>query len=187
MLQQLMRLATILLSISFLALSGCIFNPDRKPPSKPKPIMYLAPISPRNVLQNMITAYTGRDSVGTAAVYDVSYQGTSNDPGAPIPIVQFSKDDEVRHVGRLKLDPNIVSVFLDLGQVSTWQRLDASAGDPPGWAVIPITASRVQIEDISVQTRYESTNQIIEYTFKPTSTTPGDTTWTIVRWTEFAN
>jgi hypothetical protein len=153
----------------------------------PGPIQYPPPSSPQNVLLNLIKAYTSRDSVGTAAVYDAAYQGTSSDPGAPQPIVQFGKDDEVHHVGRLKLDPNIVSVFLDLGPASTWQRFGPSASDPPGWAIIPIPASRIEIQDSSTNTRYEATNNIIEYTFKPTVNAPGDTTWTIVKWTEFAN
>jgi hypothetical protein len=187
MFQRLIRVAAALLMVAALLATGCIFSPDRKPPSKPKPIDYEDPISPQNVLLNLIEAYTNRDSVGTAAVYDASYQGTSSDPGAPQPIVQFSKDDEVRHVGRLKLDPNIVSVFLDLGSAPTWQRLDGSVSDPPGWAVIPIPASRIEITDNSINTKYEAVNHIIEYTFKPTVGAPGDTTWTVVRWTEFAN
>lgn len=187
MFHRLIRVAAALLMVAALLATGCIFSPDRKPPSKPQPIGYLSPDSPQNVLQNLITAYTNRDSVGTAAVYDVAYQGTSNDPGAPTPTVQFDKDDEVRHVGRLKLDPNIVTILLDLGPPPTWQRLGPSASDPADWAVIPIPASRIEITDNSIQVTYQASNDIIEYTFKPTVTAPGDTAWTVVKWTEFAN
>ena len=59
--------------------------------------------------------------------------------------------------------------------------------DPSDWAVIQISSSVIRIEDISTATTHESTNQTMEYTFRPTEPAPGDTTWTVVRWTEIAN
>ncbi|HSN69395.1 MAG TPA: hypothetical protein VLV48_09130 [Thermoanaerobaculia bacterium] len=177
---------------SLTLLSGCIFSPEKKDPPKAKPpLQYLKPISPSNVLQNLVASYMNRDSIQTAAVYDLNYQGTSTDPSLPTQIPAFSKTDEVRHVGRLKLDPNIVSVFLDLGSPGTWQVLEGYASDPVGWKVIPITSQTVKIEDISRATTWQSVNQVIEYTFKPTPVSGApeaeDTTWTVVRWTEIAN
>lgn len=186
------RLSVILFLAALTLLSGCIFSPEKKAPRKTVPkIEYLKPISPSSALQNLIAAYQNRDSVQTDLVYADDYDGTSTDPSLPTQIPAFSKADEVRHVGRLKLDPNIVSVFLDLGSLGTWQVLDGYASDPPGWKIIPINNQTVRIEDISRATTWQSQNQVIEYTFKPTFV-PGapaeeDTTWTVVRWTEIAN
>lgn len=189
------RLSVILLLVALAALaamSGCIFSPDKKEPRKTgTPLQYLKPISPRSALENLVAAYKNRDSVQTAVVYANDYTGTSTDPSLPTQIPAFTRTDEIRHVGRLKLDPNIVSVFLDLGATNTWQELPGYASDPPEWKIIPINNQTVRIEDISRATTWQSQNQVIEYTFKPTAV-PGapaaeDTTWTVVRWTEIAN
>ncbi len=186
------RLPVILLLAALALLSGCIFSPEKKaPPKTIPPLEYLKPISPSNALENLVAAYKNRDSVQTAVVYAIGYTGTSTDPSLPSQIPAFSRTDEIRHVGRLKLDPNIVSVFLDLGAPNTWQELPGYASDPPEWRIIPINNQTVRIEDISRATTWQSQNQVIEYTFKPTAV-PGapaaeDTTWTVVRWTEIAN
>lgn len=143
--------------------------------------------SPQQTLQNLVFAYNSRDSVVTAVVYDDTYSGVSVYPGSPPGGLQVSKSDEVRHVGWLKLDANIVSILLDMGHAATWQRLPGALGDPPGWAVIPIPNSTVRIDDHGTSTIWESKNSTMEFTFKPTVNAPGDTTWTVIRWTEFAN
>lgn len=182
----------MLFLVGLTVLSGCIFSPERKKAAPPvPPPNYLKPISPANVLKNLIDAYVARDSIETAVVYDNAYVGTSTDLSLPTPIPAFSKTDEVRHVGRLRLDPNIVSVFLDLGTPTAWQVIDGGPSDPAGAKVIQITSQTVRIEDISKATTFQSQNQIMEYAFVPTHV-PGapaaeDTTWTVVRWTEFAN
>jgi hypothetical protein len=148
---------------------------------------YLPPSSPQNVLQNLVTAYNDRDSVQTGLVYDVSYIGTgATDPSVPDPLPDFTRQAEIRHVGHLKIDPNIVSVFLDLGPPTSWQRLPAPASDPPGWAIIQLTSSTVRIEDIGRSATLEAHDNVMEFTFKPT-VTPPDTTWTVVHWVEIAN
>lgn len=181
--------------ILIVAVGGCGKKPvgpdDGDIDHGPVPPKYLAPISPQNTLQNLISAYTRRDSVETGVIYDSNYQGTSTDPSAPTPVSTFTKADEIRHVGRLKLDANIVSVFVDLGSPTTWQVLDGNASDPPGWKVIQVTSQTVRIEDISTFHTWEARNNVIEYTFKPDSI-PGapaaeDTVWSVVRWTEIAN
>ena len=156
-------------------------------PGEPVTATYLSPTSPQNVLQNLVRAYVMRDSVETAAVYDGSYQGTSTNPSAPIPISNFSRWDEIRHVEALKRNNNIVSVFLDLGPPATWHRLPPDASDPADWAVIPIPASTVRIDDAGTATLWESVNRVIEFKFKPTVNGPTDTTWAVVRWTENVN
>lgn len=170
-----------------LALAGCGDDPVKpKPPGDAGLPHYFPPTSPQNVLQNLVIAYEARDSVGTAAVYDSAYVGSTVDPSAPTPYPDRSRQDEVRHVGRLRLDPNLVSVFVDLGLPSSWQRLPGSAGDPAGWAVIQISNNTVRIEDIGRATTWNAMNNFMEYAFKPTIIGP-DTTWTVVRWTEIAN
>jgi len=177
------RTVLVLLALFLALATGCIFSPERKPPTKTKPPEYLPPNSPTNVLQNLIESYTGRDSVETELVYDIAYQGTSNDPSAPGGAYQFTRASEVRHVGALKLSRDIVSISLDLGPVLSWQVLPGNASDPPDWVIIPIPASTVQINDVAHNTVYESVNRVIEYTFKPTVVS-GETVWTVVRWTE---
>lgn len=138
-------------------------------------------------LLNLLTAYQTRDSVKTALLYDDAYTGSSIDPSGLIGDFAFTKADEIRHVGQLRLDPNIVSVLVDFGPQSSWLRLPADASDPPEWARIQINASIVRVDDIQSSTTYEASNNPMLYDFKPTVAAPGDTTWTIVRWTEFAN
>lgn len=183
---RLRAMAAVFLLVSLVGVAGCgDDNPVR--PQPPAPFQYLAPTSPENVLQNLVSAYVRRDSVQTAVVYNDGYAGVSTDPSHPSPIPAFSKSDEVRHIARLKTDPNIVLVELDLGSRSSWQRLPASPSDPPNWAVIQLTNWTVRIEDIGRATTWQATNNIMEFKFHPTVAPPGDTTWTVIRWSEFAN
>jgi len=177
--------AAAILSLLIAAAAGCGKKTVGPEPGDPGLFHYLAPTSPQNVLQNLIFAYAKRDSVETAAVYDSTYQGTTTDLSSPTPVLTFTKADEVRHVGRLKLDINLVSVFVDLGSPSTWQRLPAYVSDPPDWAIITIANETVRIEDIARATTWNISNNTMEYKFKPTVAAPGDTTWTIVQWSEF--
>lgn len=176
-------LALLLLALALL--SGCIFSPERKPPSAtPPPPSYEAPTNPTAVLRNLIKAYMARDSVETDSVYYVNYQGLSPDLLTP-----YSRSDERRHVGRLKLDPNIISVFLDLGPPATWQLIDSYATDPPGCKLIVITSQTVRVEDIVLATTWQSTNQTMEYVFipipVPTAPAAADTIWKVYRWKEY--
>ncbi|HET9950381.1 MAG TPA: hypothetical protein VFS09_01175 [Candidatus Eisenbacteria bacterium] len=176
-----------LLLVSSLALtSGCIFSPDKKPPTVKPPIEYLAPVSPGNVLLNLIKSYEARDSIQTGLVYDADYQGSSTDPSLPQPTVNFLREDEIHHVHRLHDDPNIVGVTLDLGPTATWVVLPPNAGDPADWVVINTNIQTVQITDNAQGTNYASSNRLIEWTFKPT-TNGSTTTWTVIRWTERIN
>src|SRR5690349_3393225 len=177
MFYRLRRGAPLLLGALLLLAAGCIFSPERKPPTKIVEAPYLAPISPSNVLQNLVTSYTRRDSVETALVYDVNYSGSSNDLSGVIPPSSFTQADEIRHVGALKLSTNVVGVTLDLGSPNIWVRQPGNASDPPGYAIINIPASKVSIDDVGLNRIWESTNRVIQYTFKPTVKAPGDTTW----------
>ena len=79
-----------------------------------------------------------------------------------------------------------MSVNLDLGQPPTWVVLPPNASDPPEWKIINTNFQTVTIRDITSFT-YESSNRQIEWAFKPTAVAPGDTTWSVIRWTEIAN
>jgi hypothetical protein len=184
---QLKRLTPILF-LAALAATGCLFSPDKKAPPKKTPIVYPPRRSPQEALEFMKAAYEDRDSAQTFVIYDVNYQGTSTDPSAPIPVSNFTRADEVRHVGALKLSLNVTSVRLDLGPSATWVRLPPDAADPPEWAVIQINSGKVEISDVDRGVTYEAASNPMTYTFKPTPdpAAPGDSIWTIVKWTEFA-
>jgi hypothetical protein len=166
-----------------IAITGCDKKQDGGglgPGPQPQPL----PNSPTTTLLNMITAYEGRDSVGTEAVYDVAYEGTSVDLADPRPTITFTRSDERHHVGILKLEPNIVGVSLNFGPQSAWVRLAPNASDPPDWAVLQIDQANIQILDINTGTTHQAQNNRMTYTFIPTVAAPGDTTWKIRRWEE---
>jgi hypothetical protein len=166
------------------ALAGC--GKDEKGPvgpGAPAPT-YLAPTSPSNVLENLRRAYENRDSVQTAIVYDNDYQGASIDPSGIIGDFAFTKANEVRHVGELKLETNIVSVLADFGNPAAWTRMGPDPADPPDWAQIQINVAAILVDDITTST-FQTQNQTMIYKFKPTVAAPGDTTWKVVGWTEF--
>jgi hypothetical protein len=179
--------AATLVYILLVAVSGCGKNSVAPEAAGVTPFQYLPPNSPQNVLQNLVSAYVRRDSVATAAVYDSTYQGTSTMPSAPIPVLEFTRADEIHHISALQQNRNVVSLSVDLGPPSTWQRLPADASDPADWAVIPIQFFRVEIRDAGTGMVYMATNNLMEYAFRPRVIAPGDTTWTVVRWIELAN
>lgn len=179
-LTHLVRPASVLL-LAFSA--GCLFSPDQKPPKPVVPFEYAGFFAPQATLLTMIQAYERRDSLKTAEVYDTDYNGSSIDPSGIVGNFNLSRLDEIRHVGRLKLDPNIVSVQLDFGNQASWARIPPDAADPSEWAQIQINFASIRVDDIGSST-FESTNQALSYIFKPYVNAPGDTTWRIVRWTE---
>jgi len=180
---RLSRIVPFLLLVSALLASGCIFSPDKKPPKKIPPVVYPLQTSPEFTLDKLVKAYNERDSIATMAVYDTSYTGSSTDPKNVIPPVSLTYRDEIDHVHRLHDDPNIVSVSLDLGPEYSWRREPAKASDPPDWAIINSNFQSVLINLVGGGGS-GSTNQIIEFAFKPTVTAPGDTIWRVIRWTE---
>lgn len=166
------------------ALSGCLFSPERKAALSTPPPIYPEAKNIKQALTNMIAAYEARDSVGTEAIYDVNYQGTSVDLADPRPTLTLSRVDERHHVATLKLDPNIVSVNLNFGPQAAWTRIPPDALDPQDWAVIQIDQANIQILDINSGTTFQAQNNKMTYTFIPTVAAPGDTTWKIRRWEE---
>ncbi|HEU4334176.1 MAG TPA: hypothetical protein VFT32_06730, partial [Candidatus Eisenbacteria bacterium] len=123
-------------------------------------------------------------SVQTAIVYDDDYEGASIDPSGIVGDFAFTKAEEVRHVGRLKRDTNIVHVLAELGSSASWTRMGPDPADPPEWAQIQINFATIQVDDITTSS-FATQNQTMVYKFKPTVAAPGDTTWKVVEWTEF--
>jgi hypothetical protein len=186
-----MRLHTRTIGVSLLVCCsalglGCgskkstLLGPSPAPP-------YPALTSPENALVAMIRAYARRDTVELGLVYDDGYQGTSidQDDWAPVAL-SFTKADELRHLAVLARTTSITKVSVNLNPVV---RRYTDAADPAGWASIQNPIRTVEVEDgatlYSVYLSYET----LTYKFVPAtpdSTSPTDTTWKIVRWSEVA-
>ena len=146
--------------------------------------------SPFNVLAALETAYECRDSVEFKLLYDSLYVGRTfdqRDPGNPGQYT-FNKADEVRHVVALARQLSITEIDLTYPPVLT-RFTDQS--DPAGWATIFLPSGlRLNITDGSTSYFIASDRETMEFKFIPTSpdsTSPTDTTWKIVRWSEVAN
>ena len=168
-----------------LPITGCIFDP---PPDRPKPpdtSPYPKLSTPENVLEAMRKAYQRRDSVEYALLFDDNYFGESRDqlnPGGPLTLT-FDKTEEQRHMGRLNRKTTIITVDFDLGN-SLIRYTDPN--DAP-WATIQTTTARIEINDNPTSYNLVSSNEIIEFKFvpkTPDATSPTDTTWKIIKWTE---
>ena len=173
-------------------LSGCIFSPKKRdvdpPPQKP---VYAIPASPEIALTNYLKAYESRDSTQMKLIYDEAYTGWSIDQTQPTGSqrADFTKADEVAHVAALARAPSISNVSLDFGSSLT---RSTDLGDPPGlgWATIQTSFVRLEISDSPTSTSLVTSGETIAFKFSPKtpdSTSPTDTTWKIVQWSEFYN
>lgn len=178
----------LILAAALLLDSGCghkartITGPDRQPFPYPK----LS--SPQNVLQAMAFAYVRRDTAEIKLVYDSLYVGSSTDQtgGSPTPIM-FTKSDEVRHVAGLARAITITGVSCTLYPALIRFR---DLGDPPGWATIDNPIGQIVIDDAPSSYATPTSGLTMQFKFAPTtpdSTSPTDTTWTIIRWSEVRN
>jgi len=162
------------------ALTGCGDDNPAKPPNL-QPI-YVPSSTPQNTLQNLVQAYTHRDSTGYDSLFDASYAGTSYEPVTMNPLT-FTKADEARHINSLAQTATISGISLNFPPVLN---RDTDAADPPGWATISIPYFTLEIID-AVNSRIVIPGETMEYKFAPTAPSvgsPTDTTWHIVRWTE---
>jgi hypothetical protein len=180
------RIAVVCVASGLLFSAGCGKDENTMigPGPGPGPV-YPALTSPQNVLSAMALAYMDLDSAEIKLVYDESYTGTSFDQNDP-PAITLTKADEVRHVVPLASLTSITSVSLQLPPSLT---RDRDASDPPGWAVIYLPSGAMNLEITDGATSYSIRSQH-EFKFIPTtpdSTSPTDTTWKIIRWTEVAN
>ncbi len=184
------RLAVISAFVAASILSGCGQKgvPIKPPPGGGGPPSYPVLSSPQNVLSALGIAYTSSDSMETKAVYDSTYEGTSedlSDPASPPPL-SFHYFDEVRHVAVLARNQAITSIHFQIGSPTTWTRLESDDASHPEWAVISIYGYRISVVEGATEYRAEGTNPFI-FKFKPStpeSSSPTDTLWKIIRWTE---
>src|SRR6185295_19734978 len=132
--------AYTLLIATLAVVAGCSDDDEAGPPFQPKPTP-VELVSPEITLGLLQQAYEARDSVATARVYDENYAGASTDlndpPGSQT--VNFTRSDEIRHVGALRKSTTITSVTCDLGPPATWVRLPSDDLSHPEWALIHIS------------------------------------------------
>ena len=183
--------ATILSAVvlSALALGGCGqrgSNDGHLIDSTP-PFQYPDLSTPQNAIWNVKYAWERRDSVRTEALYDDTYQGSSTDGSGTI---LFTKDREIAAVAEMARDANVATVSFNLQPENPWIRL-RYAGDPPGWTalLLPVGAVNILVDDVMSGTWVANSSDFFEFKFAPTldGTSPTDTTWQIVRWTEIKN
>ena len=186
----LLRLAAVGASVVLAGLSGCggekTTGPGPQP--QPQPPMYLKPIFPGYVLQNLALAYKHRDPAAYDTLFAEDYTGRTIDQSNPDSVKQydFAKADEIRHIWALSRSTTITDIQLEL--MPTMIRY-TDAGDPPGWAVIQNPIYSLSIADGPSTFSIARDRETMEFHFKPKtpdSSSPTDTTWTIVRWTEVA-
>jgi hypothetical protein len=176
---------TWVFALALLPMVGCIFDPPRDPPKPPDTTPYPILSTPENVLVAMRMAYQRRDSVEYASLFDSSYVGLSVDqanPGGTLRL-DFTRDDEQHHMGRLNRRTSIISCDFDLGP--GFIRF-TDVNDAP-WATIQTTTATLEINDSPNAYILVSSNETIEFKFKPKTPAPSsttDTTWQIIKWTE---
>jgi len=173
--------------LSAALLAGCSGdNPTKpKPPSGPAPIVRS---TPQDVLKYLEYAYSRRDSIAIQSIYDSSYAGVSTDMTAS-PVSQslnFTYADEVAHVAAMARSHSITSVTLNFGNLT---RLGSGDVSHPEWATIQVPGSNMELEIMDGPDGFSLAPAGITeaFSFKPTapdSTSPTDTTWKIVRWSE---
>jgi hypothetical protein len=165
-------------------MGGCGDDNTVGPKPNPQP-SYLDSSTPFNVLYNMRIAYTARDTTAYDSLFDVNYMGTSYDPVTNNSL-HFSKADEKRHVKALLLTSTVTSVSLTFPPVFN-RYTDIS--DPSGWATVQMAGAGLGVEINDGATSYGLVSGgTMEFKFIPTTPalgSPTDTSWHIVRWSEF--
>lgn len=185
-----LRFAVFQAFVAASVFSGCgEDSPTKPPPGGGGPPVYPVLSTPQNVLTALEIAYSHRDSTETKALYDSSYVGESQDM-TDNSFESFSYADEVRHVAILARSTTITSVTCEFGPPASWTRFGSSDPSHPDWAVIQLSGSSflIEVSDVAVsQFEVSGAGELFEFLFKPTapeSTSPTDTLWKIVHWSE---
>ncbi|TMQ51595.1 MAG: hypothetical protein E6K71_00100 [Candidatus Eisenbacteria bacterium] len=174
----------LLTVVLLIAMTGCGGKKTTGPGPNPGP-KYQLPSSPSIVLSNLALAYSSRDSMEYAALFDSAYAGISTDQSDGS-VLNFTKADETHHVNALARRTSISAVRLQLPPVV--ERFTDGA-DPAGWATVhfaPGSGFDVQIDD-TPSSLYMSSNSANEFKFAPrtpSAGSPTDTTWKVIRWIE---
>ncbi len=154
-------------------------------PGGPGRSPYPEPINPYSVLDALAIAYENKDTLEIKALYHDQYDGSSVDQTDPSPTtLVFSKANEVAHVSALAHSSTIRSIHLT-GAPNRIRFHDA--GDPAGWATIQNPFSGIEISDVSATHTVVMTHNTMQFKFIPTAPSPSsptDTTWKIIHWTE---
>jgi hypothetical protein len=187
-------LGKLAVSLALLALvGGCGGDPimtERRPVGDhayPPPDASQA--NPEATLQTFRAAYERRDSLAFRALYDSSYVGETVDlNGLPESLV-FSRADELAHIAALARRSSISSVTCALGASLAWTRLPSDQPAHPERAVIQLRGENVRVEIVDGETMLEAGGPSETMTFRfaphsPASSSPTDTIWKIVGWTE---
>ena len=151
------------------------------PPATPR---YPALTSPELVLVALRTAYTGKDSTEYKLLFDQDYLGTSVALRTQSPIDTLTFADEAQHIAALARS---TTAIVEL-QLTPAMIRGADPGDPPGWALIQNPIYSLTLYDGPNVYGVGVGSETIEFRFIPTpdSTSPTDTTWKIIRWSEIA-
>jgi len=180
------RFAALWLVAVLCVVSGCIFSPNKKPPTIIPLPDYPKLINPYSVLDALRLAYAAKDTNEIKLLYDKdNYVGTSFDADDQSRLT-FNWSDEVAHVAALARHTTITSVVISYPP-SLVRYSDLA--DPPDWATIELlrgSGYNVEISDQPtswfLKADVRSAFKFIPKTPDPTSST--DTTWKIVRWSE---
>jgi hypothetical protein len=167
------------------AFSGCIFSPPKKPPQIKPPVIYPVLAYPASVLEALSMAYAAKDSDEIKLLYDRTYIGSSTD-NTDQTTLPFSWANEVDHVTALGHHPEVIRVALTFPPSLTRYN---DLNDTPGWATIQII-DQMHVEIDTNLTSYALFGSGETITFKfvpktPDTSSPTDTTWKIIRWTEY--
>ncbi len=155
------------------------------------PVPPPAPSSPQAVLNNLIKAYTNRDSTQYKKCYSRSYVGQSyfvyDSLGIPKP-GSFTFASEARHIAALQRSTTIYHVYLNLPNYQA-TRMDTFPADPAGVVSMSIYNPSVEIEDVSGSIGIAA-GEVFQFKFiqetDSTGTSSTGKLWKIYSWTEIA-
>jgi len=177
-------LLPLVCAVIALSLSSCIFSPAKGNGKVVVPPKYDIPFSPEIVMQNLSKAYAARDTAEYRSLFDPFYIGTSLDQKLGLPVDTLTFDKEASHIRHLYNTTSISFIEFLLKPAMVRAR---DAGDPVGWALIQDPMFKLTISDGNTDYVVPITSETIEFRFvpkTPDTSSPTDTTWKIIRWTE---
>ena len=191
------RLERFVIGIALLALAaGCgddrLMTPRRPPEGGSYPPPDASQASPEVALGTFRAAYERRDSMAFRALYDSSYVGKMVDTEGGLEVLVFDRADELSHIAALARSHTISSVTCALGASVGWTRLPSDDPSHPERAVIQLRGENIRIDIADDSTMLEAGGPSESMTFRfaphtPAASSPTDTIWKIVGWSEVRN